>query len=443
MDDIFHFVRPVTAFDFDAILLNNHQLFILRHIYTDCVFRGSIQALDEDRTGTFLGSPWITDPEQLTLTGLTLNDFAAYDQTLDMLHLLQSQKIATVDLKKLNATLIFKSNQLREKEVELKRQKDEIEAIYLNAPIGLGYFNEQLQYVRLNQKLADMNGMSIERHIGKSIYDTLPQIAATAQSSIRKIIETKLPVVINEVTVTNRHKINESNYYYVEWYPVMDKDDCTNGYGLVIQDITQAKINEIILREKEDRIVRMNQELEDKVAQRTSELASTNQALTQLIRIDFLTGLPNRLAGQEQIRLEFLRMKRSNSFYCLMVIDIDHFKHINDLHGHEFGDKQLQSVGAILQKTIRESDFVARWGGEEFIVLLRDVNGADALNIADKLRISVQNHSDVSDVIVTISIGVSCSDSDDQNADMILSRADKLLYTAKNSGRNKICSDIL
>jgi diguanylate cyclase len=227
----------------------------------------------------------------------------------------------------------------------------------------------------------------------------------------------------------------------VEWYPVLDKDGVTNGYGLVVQDITQAKINEGYLIEKEQRIVKMNQELEDKVSQRTAELAASNQALTQLIRIDFLTGLPNRLAGQEQIRLEYLRMKRGHSFYALMIIDIDHFKLINDVYGHEFGDIKLKSVSSILQKSIRDSDFVARWGGEEFIVLLRDTHGSDALHIADKLRLLVQNNIDEIDINVSISIGVSSSNPDDEGPDAILTRADKLLYRAKNNGRNQCCSD--
>lgn len=442
MADIFQFVRPLSHFDYTNVIINSHQLFILRHIPTECVFRGTVQSLDYGQTATFLGSPWITDPEQLSVMGLTLNDFASYDQTLDMLHLLQTQRIATVDLKKLNATLIYKSTQLREKEAELIRQKDEIEAIYLNAPIGLGYFNDHLNFVRLNQKLADINGQSIERHIGKSIHDMLPDIAQTAEDSIKRIIETKLPAFIEDVPIPKRFNFNETNHYYVEWYPIMDENGSTNGYGLVVQNITQTKIHERALLEKEERIVKMYQELEDKVAQRTSELAATNQALTQLIRIDFLTGLPNRLAGQEQIRLEYLRMKRTNSFYCLMVIDIDHFKLINDLHGHEVGDKKLHSVGSILQNSIRESDFVARWGGEEFIILLRDIRLTDAVFIAEKLRLAVEKSVDELDINVTISIGVSCSATTDENADLILTRADKLLYLAKNNGRNQVCSDV-
>lgn len=286
-----------------------------------------------------------------------------------------------------------------------------------------------------------MNGKGIDRHIGKTIHEMLPHIAVTAEESIKNILETKSPVIIHEVTVPDRFDKNRINYFYIEWYPVTDNNGNINGYGLVAQDITQTKSNESNLREKEDRILKMNQELEDKVSQRTSELAATNQTLNQLIRIDFLTGLPNRLAGQEQIRIEFLRMKRSNSSYYVMVIDIDHFKLINDLYGHDVGDKQLQFVGQILQSSIRESDFVARWGGEEFIILLRDLHGPDAINVANKLCRAVQNSNCGFSRNVTISIGLTCSSHNDENSDSILKRADKLLYVAKNNGRNQVAVD--
>ncbi|MDT8407707.1 MAG: diguanylate cyclase [Methylococcales bacterium] len=159
-----------------------------------------------------------------------------------------------------------------------------------------------------------------------------------------------------------------------------------------------------------------------------------NQALH-----DPLTGLANRGAYDERLNYEISRWQRDQAPLSLMICDIDHFKHINDTFGHRAGDKTLKIIASILKQHCRQTDFVARFGGEEFVMLLPNTEAESALTLAEKLRQQVElaRFAAASKTIkITISFGISQFVQDD-NAEQFFERADQALYRAKREGRNR------
>lgn len=158
---------------------------------------------------------------------------------------------------------------------------------------------------------------------------------------------------------------------------------------------------------------------------------------------DPLTELTNRRHFFEVARFEFERTHRYPRMLSVMVIDIDHFKNINDTHGHAVGDVALREVAARIKRSVRTVDIVARYGGEEFIVLMPETGLQEASQVAERVRGSVANSpivEDVASVTATLSIGVAEMDENSKNIDQLIVYADKALYEAKAAGRNRVAS---
>ena len=162
--------------------------------------------------------------------------------------------------------------------------------------------------------------------------------------------------------------------------------------------------------------------------------------------IDPLTDISNRRGFNERLELEWARAIRDKSALSILMIDIDHFKRYNDTYGHPQGDALLQAIAGIFRQTlVRSTDYAARWGGEEFAVLLPGTAIDGALKIAERIRSNVEGATvpcaDGSDTHVTVSIGAYSQTpaSGDLTNDFVAG-ADKALYAAKESGRNKVCS---
>lgn len=159
-----------------------------------------------------------------------------------------------------------------------------------------------------------------------------------------------------------------------------------------------------------------------------------------LSNTDELTKISNRRHFQTVLRREFSHAKRYNSIFSVIMIDIDHFKHYNDTYGHFNGDIALKQVAKILLNNTRGIDLVARFGGEEFIVLLSNTNKESAMIVAEKLRYAMSNEElilqDETVVSITISLGVAEYPHDSSTLEALLEKADHALYAAKSSGRN-------
>ncbi|MFW5443132.1 MAG: GGDEF domain-containing protein [Methylococcaceae bacterium] len=189
----------------------------------------------------------------------------------------------------------------------------------------------------------------------------------------------------------------------------------------------------------------INQQLEyltDKINEMERESCQLNKKLVDAYQTalhDPLTGLPNRLAYDERMEIELARLKRYQTPLCLLIWDIDLFKKINDSYGHKAGDKTLILIANLLSNHCRETDFVSRFGGEEFTMLLSNTNAESALITANKLRLIIDKtafNSSGKKITITISCGITQFTSTDSGI-TAFNRADKALYQAKENGRNQ------
>lgn len=171
--------------------------------------------------------------------------------------------------------------------------------------------------------------------------------------------------------------------------------------------------------------------------QMRGELRKQQSALERLATIDTLTGLPNRRRLEEASQLQMARVKRYGEKLSVIMIDVDKFKSVNDTHGHQAGDLVLQNVAQVLAATVRESDFVGRWGGEEFMVLCPATRRGDAAIVAEKLRAAVAAHDFPIVGSKTASFGVA-ELAAGESLDHAVERADSALYRAKENGRNRV-----
>lgn len=163
------------------------------------------------------------------------------------------------------------------------------------------------------------------------------------------------------------------------------------------------------------------------------------------ILIDSLTGIANRKYAEQKISASLNELDRYGRKFSLLFIDIDHFKNINDCFGHEVGDEVLKIVAMTLSKNIRSFDTAARWGGEEFVVLIENTEANQLKKTANKLRSLIEAsshyfHDSDKYISVTISIGATISRTGDKVQD-IIARSDSLMYQSKETGRNKVTLD--
>lgn len=186
----------------------------------------------------------------------------------------------------------------------------------------------------------------------------------------------------------------------------------------------------------------LNQTLEQQVQQRTEALASANQELERLATRDALTGANNRRSFDERLKQCFETGKRTGRGFSLLMLDADHFKRVNDTHGHMVGDQVLQQLAQLFAANTRAIDFVARYGGEEFAVLLPESpQFAEAAATGEKIRSAVDAAEFPVVGHITTSVGVSCWSPADSRALDIVQRADKALYAAKAAGRNQVMAE--
>ena len=167
------------------------------------------------------------------------------------------------------------------------------------------------------------------------------------------------------------------------------------------------------------------------------------QQLEHLAKTDALTGLPNRRSFMDIAERELSRARRHADPLAIMMLDLDHFKAINDTHGHRVGDSVIQAFGALCQQALRTFDTVGRVGGEEFAILLPDASLEHALAVAERLRQSVERARIPQErglpLQFTVSIGVAAASDSTPNIDTLLHQADTELYEAKRAGRNRVC----
>ena len=174
-----------------------------------------------------------------------------------------------------------------------------------------------------------------------------------------------------------------------------------------------------------------------KISKANEKLLKTKSELEEIASLDFLTQIYNRQKFEAFLEYEIKKHSRyEDGIFSLFLIDLDFFKEVNDNYGHLKGDFVLQEIAKILKICSRNTDLIARWGGEEFVILLPHTNIDDALLVAEKLRATIEQHN-FDNIQVTCSIGISHSHKNDTK-ETIFKRADRALYKAKELGRNRI-----
>jgi len=178
-----------------------------------------------------------------------------------------------------------------------------------------------------------------------------------------------------------------------------------------------------------------------KIKSLQDKLKRSNQMLLELSLTDPLTGLNNRRHMMEVLDREFERSQRSGARLCLVMIDLDHFKKVNDTYGHQKGDAVLQGLAALLRKHLRQYDTAARFGGEEFALILPETDLAEAALVAERLRKATEKltFEQIPDLQVSASLGVACYPMPGVDVpDDLIREADYALYNAKRHGRNRV-----
>ena len=175
---------------------------------------------------------------------------------------------------------------------------------------------------------------------------------------------------------------------------------------------------------------------------RSQQIAALSRLreLEEVVNTDALTGVGNRRATERILRRKLEELSRYGWPFGVVVVDLDEFKEINDEHGHEAGDIMLRSIAQTLEHNLRSSDFVGRWGGEEFVIIASEVNATALLSAAERFRALIEaslGRFNGREIRVTASIGATTALSTDTIASVV-DRADRLMYVSKFSGKNKV-----
>ncbi|MDV6237456.1 sensor domain-containing diguanylate cyclase [Leptospira ellisii] len=233
----------------------------------------------------------------------------------------------------------------------------------------------------------------------------------------------KLKDGISNSSIQNRYLCADGTYRHFQWtgYPDLET-------GLVY--ITGRDITELV-------------ESNRKISQLAQELKKANDTLFEQACTDPLTGLKNRRFFDEELKFILQKSKKQNTFFSLLMIDVDHFKNFNDSFGHAAGDRVLITVASLLEGTLRGSDLLARYGGEEFIAALPGTSEEEAIEIGERLAEAVRAHSWKLKPI-TISVGIATEPFEERSlngSDFISAmtdRADFALYRSKQEGRDRV-----
>lgn len=259
------------------------------------------------------------------------------------------------------------------------------------------------RYVYCNQLTLDYFGVSLEQLKGTSDSDYFtPEVADVLQHNDHKVL-TLQRKVSDDFVVEDE---NETNVYHEVKQPLYDK----RGQLMGLIGISTVITEEYNLRAK----------------------------LEHLANSDPLTGLYNRRSFNAFCDHEFARAMRYGESLSFMIIDIDFFKNVNDTFGHLVGDEVIKRVADICNEHARESDILARIGGEEFAIILPNTDIDSAYELAERLRKAQQQYDQQQAPCITISIGISTLDSQDNTFIDMFKRADKALYSSKNIGRNSV-----
>ena len=293
--------------------------------------------------------------------------------------------------------------------------------------VGLAVLDKDYNILVWNQFMENHSGVMPRQIRNKCLFDFFPEID-------REWFEVKAEPVFNLKSpafiiweqrpylfrfVTNRPITSASEFMYqnVTLFPLASLTESVEQICIVVYDVTDEAVNK-------------------------NGIQALNKKLEQMSRVDGLTGLFNRRYWEEQFSMEHKRAMRSGHYSSVIMLDIDHFKKINDNYGHPAGDQVIKTLARIIEKSTRETDLAGRYGGEEFAILLPETNAASARVVAERIRRVAEKltctYEDM-EINFTVSLGIAEFNVSFKDYMLWLEKADQALYKAKDTGRNRIC----
>ncbi|MBU1168695.1 MAG: diguanylate cyclase [Proteobacteria bacterium] len=330
----------------------------------------------------------------------------------------RKQKRREFHLKQMNVKL---DRLVSEKTLKFKEVNDQLNIILNTMPSPVFFKNTQGIYLECNKAFANLIlGLSPEEVLGLSIHDLEEKIpgdlAGIYQKKDMELFE-KPGIQTYEAQVLCADGVRRD--FLFNKATIKNEQGMATGLVGIMVDISKRREAE---KEREDLI---------------EELHRANEKLEKLSITDALTGLSNRGHITQRIKEEIRKSERYKSRFSIIMVDLDHFKSINDSYGHHMGDLALQTVARVLKENIRDIDLVGRFGGEEFLILLPNTDLESGFLLAERIRHSIESMAWESDIVrITISGGI--AEYQGESDTELFRKADELLYKAKAAGRNRI-----
>lgn len=273
-------------------------------------------------------------------------------------------------------------------------------------------------YTATSQSMADVTGFNRgAEHVGLTVYDLFPKEHADKYYQLeQEVYENKRTYVADIQPFCDQS--GKTGWINNRKYPIIENDQVVGIFGIA-------------------RIVTQEVDTDREKTQTLKELTQKNIELEHIASTDALTGMYNRVRFDKELEAELRRAKRYQGDLSLIMVDVDHFKRINDLYGHQVGDTVLTKLSHVLRENLRRIDVMGRWGGEEFVVIVPQTEFDNAVSLAEKLRVAIEEYNFPEVVNITASFGVTSYKKGD-TADALLKRADTALYEAKKKGRNRV-----
>lgn len=308
----------------------------------------------------------------------------------------------------------------------------------------------------LSLLLVDDDPMMLAR-FSKQLAAAGNQVATcrNGESAMKYIIEHKPQLVITDwrmkpmdglaLCKALRASAFGKNIYLIMLTSTEDEDALVEAFDAGIDDYVTKPVSLRVLLARlraGQRIVTLQNELEKEsqdIKRYTAELAAANRRLKSMANTDILTGLPNRRYAMARLEQESATAQRSNQPLSVLMLDLDHFKSVNDSLGHDVGDQVLVHAASLMRENVRTSDIVCRLGGEEFLIIAPNTDGTTAVLLAERIRNAIERNQPERIELrcpVTVSIGVAGSKGAKPSWKELMKRSDNALYLAKQGGRN-------
>ncbi len=293
--------------------------------------------------------------------------------------------------------------------------------------IGTAVIDRSLQIVFWNRWLAEHSMLSQEEVIGRPIHEVMPALIKKGfVKKAREVFHSGQPSFFNK-------KLHQNIFPFYSGRSYIEKQLAPMEQTVILSPLldNEGNTSEVLISVFD---------ISDWISYQ-NELLRTQTELQRLSQTDDLTQVPNRRSVMDRLTDELLVHKRKKRPLSLALLDIDHFKKINDSFGHHTGDMILCEMAQLVSGMLRDYDAMGRYGGEEFVIVLPETNGEHAFKVADRLRELIEKHEfSVNDRAyrITVSLGIACKgDEETPTLEELFKEADRCLYLAKASGRNR------